>query len=261
MNKELNRFKVEKASASLLAKYDIRSPNFDITDLAFAEGLDVRVSSLTNIDAWLVRKGADGGIIRISDRIPERGRMRFSIAHELGHWVLHPTLSQGFLCSANDFIDYSDSLEEAEANHFASSLLIPKVWLDPRVWLPDPSFKIVSEIAKEFGTTLTATAWRYAELTKQPVVLVFSNGGIIKWTLYSVRAKQLFLRWGEPIPRFSITNECLKKKTQFDSSYSIHPSVWFPDRKWRHDSELFEDVRVSNSYGWCLSMLWLPELY
>lgn len=258
MNNGLNRFKVEKASASLLEKYDIKNPNFDIEDLAFAEGLDVRISSLPNIDAWLVRKSSGRGIIRVSDRIPNGVRFRFSIAHELGHWMLHPQLSQGFLCSASDFVDYSDSIEEAEANHFASSLLIPKPWISPEIWRNDPSFGVVSELANSFGTTLTATAWRYVELTKQPVVLVFSIGGLVKWTLYSVRAKGLFLRWGEPVPRFSITHECISKKTKFDTSHAIHPSVWFPDRKWKYDAELFEDVRTSNSYGWSMSMLWLP---
>ena len=73
-----------------------------------------------------------------------------------------------------------------------------------------------------------------------------------------VRAKGLFLRWGEPVPRFSITHECIRKKTKFDTSHAIHPSVWFPDRKWKYDAELFEDVRTSNSYGWSMSMLWLP---
>src|SRR5690606_13578869 len=47
-------------------------------------------------------------------------RRRFTIAHELGHYMLHRELSHHFLCSPRD-----RSRMEREANYFAAELLMP----------------------------------------------------------------------------------------------------------------------------------------
>ena len=96
-NERISDIRIERVALELLDQYSITDPGFEIEDLAEAEGLEVRRGELKNIDAWLVRKPEGGGIIRLRDDTPEAGRVRFSIAHEIGHWFLHPRLSQGFL--------------------------------------------------------------------------------------------------------------------------------------------------------------------
>lgn len=259
-NREINFFRIEKCALDLLKVYGIQSTNYEIMDLCAAEGLTVRVGALSNIDAWLVRTGPDRGIIRLNDRIIENGRTRFSIAHELGHWKLHPNISQGFLCTTSDLADYINNKEEIEANYFAANLLMPKKWIRQETWKCDPSFDIISKLAKEFSMTLTASSRRYVELSKRGIVLIFSKTGIVQWIFKSQKAKFLFIDYGSEIPRYSVTWDCFQNGTYFGEMDKLDPSIWFKDRQFSHDSELFEEARVSRKYGWALTLLWIPEL-
>ena len=59
------------------------------------------------------------------------GRRRFTIAHELGHFVLHAARSQTgatSYCRGSD-LERSDSLE-GEANRFAAGLLMPELLVE-----------------------------------------------------------------------------------------------------------------------------------
>ena len=256
---QINVFQVERAAIGLLERYGINQPGFDIEDLAAAEEIEIRRGGLRNVDAWLLRKPSGGGIIRLRDDMVEKVRERFSIGHELGHWTLHPSLSQGFLCTAANFRDYTASREEAEANMFAANLLMPRAWVRPERLREDPSFAVISSLAAEFETTLTASSRRYIELVKHPVVLVYSRNGTVQWSLKSSSAKPLFVERKVALPANSLTAECLESgKTA--GPEKIDPATWFPNWEWSDDSELFEDVRVSSEYEWALTLLWVPEL-
>ena len=123
---ESNYIKAEARSFSVLNRYGIETPRFDLEDLAFAMHIDVEYGGISNADARLVRRDDGTGVIRLNHSIVEPARQRFSIAHEIGHWELHPNVAQGYLCTASDLRDYCRSAEEAEANWFAATLLMPK---------------------------------------------------------------------------------------------------------------------------------------
>jgi Zn-dependent peptidase ImmA (M78 family) len=84
--------------------------------LAEAMGFDLRFVNIPSFEGMYL---ADEHVILISSDRPE-GRKRFSCAHEIGHHVLgHGTFIDEVLENG------SDSQEEAEANLFASFLLMP----------------------------------------------------------------------------------------------------------------------------------------
>lgn len=53
-------------------------------------------------------------------------RVKFSVAHELGHYVLHPDLIRKHKIVARSRIDHLDPKAEKEANNFAGELLMPQ---------------------------------------------------------------------------------------------------------------------------------------
>ena len=62
----------------------------------------------------------------------KRGRKRFAIAHEIGHWILHRDISQINACTDADMIDrYKASVPEVEASSFAAELLMPQAAFAP----------------------------------------------------------------------------------------------------------------------------------
>ena len=162
--------------------YGISKPNeLCLEDIAYARGVLITEGPLQKMDARLVRKD-NHGFVRIREDIPEKGRKRFAIAHELGHWELHKDISQIFVCTENDFIaKYKGSPEEIEANYFAASLLMPTKLFEEKIDGLSISLDTLSKLADHFCTSLTATAIRYVELNKDYCAIVCSEAGKVKW--------------------------------------------------------------------------------
>ena len=86
-------------------------------------------------------------------------RDRFTIAHEIGHLLLHRGITQTFACS--QFISDHSFEEDAEwqADMFASELLIDCNQLE--------GIKTVRDIVDKFVVSLECAGYAYSKLTKE----------------------------------------------------------------------------------------------
>ena len=89
-------------------------------------------------------------------------RRRFTVAHELGHFLLGHELNKG-----GDLID--DNFEkpvssEREANLFASFLLMPKEWIKKRAKKQKINSRTIKDLSKEFKVSEQALTIRLLEL-------------------------------------------------------------------------------------------------
>lgn len=96
-------------------------------------------------------------------------RRRFSIAHELGHYMMHRSMSDVFVDAFHRDNDSSKGIdpEEIQANAFAAEILMPETILRERLSRkPLDIFdeKSVSELAKEFGVSSQALTVRLTRL-------------------------------------------------------------------------------------------------
>ena len=85
------------------------------------------------------------------------GRMRFNLAHELGHVLLHQSVEQRELRSPKDH-----ALVEGQAHRFASALLFPRRAFERRV-----RYATIEEFAslkREWGMTICAQIARASDL-------------------------------------------------------------------------------------------------
>ena len=86
-------------------------------------------------------------------------RTRFTIAHEIGHWICHargiadPTVSY---CRAKDLSRDADRALEREANVFGAELLMPEAAVR-EAWA---AFPTPPELAERFGVSALAAQWR-----------------------------------------------------------------------------------------------------
>lgn len=105
-------------------------------------------------------------------------RARFTLSHELGHYFIDEhrnALSSGLVPKHPSHCDHeSKNLIEQEADHFASSLLMPHDRFHKRAKRIAPGLGAICQLANEFGTSITSTAVRYAKLDIVTCV-------IIKW--------------------------------------------------------------------------------
>jgi hypothetical protein len=85
-------------------------------------------------------------------------RIRFTIAHELGHWICHarglddaPTY-----CRSQDLAEDADRALEREANVFGAELLMPEAAVR-EAWA---TFQDAQGLAVRFGVSALAAQWR-----------------------------------------------------------------------------------------------------
>ncbi len=115
-------------SASELIKkaesLNIRTEPLDIKDLARALGIKIKSEALADDISGHLRKINNQWVITVNGLQHPR-RQRFTIAHEIGHFILHSN-------DQNEFIDKilfrsnNWSTIELDANKFAAELLMPE---------------------------------------------------------------------------------------------------------------------------------------
>ena len=118
---------IRRAATDLLKKYHVTTPDaIDLDTLVWLIGrLRIRVGGLEGAEGRLVASDDDGGVIRVASQ-QNLGRYRFTIAHELGHYVLHRQGVLDKVSTRRDMTIWNDASEEAEANCFAAELLMPE---------------------------------------------------------------------------------------------------------------------------------------
>lgn len=154
--------------------YDIReslkleTPIANIRDIPVILGGQILFSNeLENDMEAMIEKNHKNFIIRIKDHSNTQ-RMRFSIAHELGHLFLH----MGYLINEqlwNEAGNYKDSVyyrngfgtEENEANEFAGAFLMPEEEFKTLAKANlNKGFYNIEAIAKHFDVSVSAATIR-----------------------------------------------------------------------------------------------------
>ncbi|MGD0769925.1 MAG: ImmA/IrrE family metallo-endopeptidase [Tepidisphaeraceae bacterium] len=255
-----NRAIATGEASRILKLYGLSSPtDLVLEDLALAMGVLVVEGPLDSADARLVRKG-DRGIIRIKSDIPEVGRKRFAIAHELGHWILHRTLSQILACTSEDMLSaYKTSAPELEASYFASALIMPEEFFSKRIEGTTPTAELLGELAQEFRTSLTATALRYVDLRDDYCALVVSENGKVKWWRESRDFKgQFWIDPGTKLSSHTIAAGFFRGEPKPSGPEPVDLVAWLPDAAGIDSETIMEEAIPMPRYGQVLSMLWLP---
>lgn len=142
-------------------------------------GIVVIYGSLDGATAQIFRYG-DRAVMRVSNSIVQLGRRNFTIAHELGHFLLGHSIPSG---TEQESIERTAS-QEREADVFAAELLMPEDLVAPHVALP-ASLATVRSIGDTFRTSIVASAMRYVELTPTSCALVYSKDGRVVWAKHS----------------------------------------------------------------------------
>lgn len=155
----------------------------------------VQGADITGFEGCLVPY--DDGTLRwgiIYNETVTEGRQRFTIAHELGHFLLHRRFldRKALRCSVSDVAGGIASQKEWEqqADTFASWLLMPfddfREQLNPR---DRPTVDVLSQLAHRYGTSLVATALRWVCCTELRAVVVLTRDGFIDWSWSSQKAR------------------------------------------------------------------------
>lgn len=168
-----------RCALSLHQKLGIIEFPVDPFHIASLLQLDVKQSDFTdkNFDGCYVRYG-EKAVIILNRILGNRNRMKFTLAHEIGHHVLPWHNEETFKCFN---VDVAQGVKhEVEANLFASELLLPSDVFRPQVEHQVLTIEVLKKLAGMYGTSLLATAIKYTRLTKEPAVVLLVNAGRIE---------------------------------------------------------------------------------
>lgn len=225
--------------------------------LAEALGIQVKGVNLDIADGMLVRIGSIGRIL-YSQSIAQPGRIAFTIAHELGHWELHPNLSQIQACTAADIREYRGSKYELEANAFAAELLMPTPAVLPIVSKASATLQTIQRIASHCQTTFLASAIRLIELTQEPAILVISRNNKVAWSRRSKKASDLCLT--DCMSDESSAWNCSDTIQEAVEPVQVEASLWFPSSRYVDRLEVYEQSAVLGDFDLTVTMLTCYEM-
>jgi hypothetical protein len=225
-----------------------------------AYGLDVIIDSKP-ID------GAEGrltclsekGIAVVDSGIQNKGKRRFVIAHELGHFLLHREPARFDFCDEEALIDWHGNRpHEKEANVFAAELLMPKdLFRDEAGWR-EMSADTIETLKNVFEVSFTSAAIRYVELDVAPSAVVFSQDGEIRWSRSSDSFPYGWIPHGRKVREITGAGEYFRNGEVSEDPEITPCEVWFEDEHTTVEGECLEQCITMPNYNAVLSLIWQP---
>jgi Zn-dependent peptidase ImmA (M78 family) len=229
----------------------------DLSAIASRIGLRVREVEADGFDGSLVR-ALDGpkGIIAVNSAIRELTRKRFTIGHEIGHYLIPHHRSLRNVCRSEDIERWHSSIASAEreANEFSAELLLPRKLVTPRLGLKNPSLHTISAVATEFSTSLTATIYRFLELTDLACCMIWCEGARAKWYVRS-EAFQLPLPMQDLPSSTSWSAKLFAGKAAPDDLAEVRADAWLNRWDTGRVRRVLEHSILLPSYGAVVSFL------
>jgi Zn-dependent peptidase ImmA (M78 family) len=114
---------------SLIERYQSHVP-VDLQGLAKALGLPVKAATLPPGRSGEIRPDGSGGYIIRVNRHDNPGRQRFTVAHEIAHFLLHRELIGAGISDDALYRSNQSDRVEAQANRLAADLVMPAAMVE-----------------------------------------------------------------------------------------------------------------------------------
>ena len=248
-----------------LDRYPVDVPSLALDCANFFKFADpikaVQAADIKGFEGGLFKTSADSWTMLYNSGLSSPGRVRFTQAHELGHYLLHRYQRESFQCTSDDMLDWSahEKSIESEADKFSSYLLMPLH--DFRRQVADTiSFEVLGHCADRYGVSLTAAALQWISYTEEKAVLVMSRDGFMKWAWSSdsaIKSGAYFAtrRNTVPIPDHSVAANASIRHERVGATVSA--KAWFPHAD---ENATLREMKVSaDQYDSVLTLLILPR--
>ncbi|MBU8541765.1 ImmA/IrrE family metallo-endopeptidase [Falsiroseomonas tokyonensis] len=194
----------------------------------------------------LETEGFEGGLMMFADRSSGTilvnkaagwRRRRFTIAHELGHFLLPwhtPRNGEAFRCSKKDMAVFRTQpggdryVEmEAQANRFAAGVLMPSAPFraDLRARRHFEVSHIV-ELADRYDVSKEACARRCADLHDDAIAVVVSRDGIFQRAYRGSDFPRFSVAAGHPLPPASVASRATLAAEQVSAWHELAADHW-----------------------------------
>jgi len=159
---------IEEKSTSILKEYELLKLPINVNKLSKKLGVGVEPSNFNDeVSGLFVIKDSKPFIAYNVNQ--SKKRRRFTIAHELGHFILH-SKNKSLFVDKNKSVMYRNSesstgelLKEREANAFAAALLMPISLIQSEIKDLNGD-DIIEKLASKFNVSTQAMSFRLSNL-------------------------------------------------------------------------------------------------
>jgi len=233
------------------------SSDIDIEAIAMERGAIVVEGSLKGAEGRLSILGSQA-LITVKKDIPEFGKKRFIMAHELGHFELHQTKFPTISCLESDLSEWGKNKPfEVEANYFAAELLMPEHIFKGKIDGKALSKSLIESLSKEFQTSLTATSIRFVTVHTE-YALVCSEKAVIKWFVISEEFPYNLNVRGKLHPN-SIAYNFFKGHGLPNKFLPVTADAWIDDYKFNTNDKVSEMAIALPAYSQVLSFIYVDS--
>lgn len=228
-------------------------------DIASIDPIPPEVKSFEGI---LYKQGWQGFIF-YNNNSPET-RQRFTIGHELGHWVIPSHLTGNKLsCTKQQTSSFTTTGKnipkevriEIEANYFSAQILMPSLEFRKEINRVEPDLRHLFRISQKYNVSMAACCVRFKELSDFSCVIIHHHNFVITRVLKTKKFPSLDrnFKTGSFISPKSIS-------VKVTVNTSLEPADWrlWLQNKNSDNTELYEQVFQQND-GYRITLLYLDD--
>jgi Zn-dependent peptidase ImmA (M78 family) len=185
-------------------------------------------------------------------------RARFSVAHELGHFLMERHVlggADGFRCSRQDMCesraDTRHRKQETEANQFAISLLAPASVMKPCLD-SEPDLHTIRDLSGQLDLSLEATLRRYIDLTEEPVAAIWTRDNRVRTAKRNDAFPWITRKKGDKLSELTRAWRAIGNNRPGFTEMNEGPATAWIDRE---GVRIFEQTRVGKD-GHAVTLLW-----
>jgi Zn-dependent peptidase ImmA (M78 family) len=184
--------------------------------------------------------------------ISNEGRINFTIAHELGHYLLHRKIIDNIECQRNTLESFNGSNDQIEidANIFACNLLMPKEDMAKILLASEPTTSDTLKcLASRYNVSLSAICIQSIQVVTKPSIVVSCIDGFMNWSCSNQKAMAAGFFFPTRQKTIKLPKKSLASNMGSKITMATHPpGVWHPEYK-------TEEILIYNNDEYTLSLV------
>lgn len=250
----------------LLNQFGIDDPkDISVLDIIYALDIPIKFAPLSNCDGRIIH-GSKKSMIVINDSVTFQTRRNFTIAHELGHYLLHKNNGIQHFDNMNtmSWFDKENqniiAKQEFEANTFASELLLPTDIFIEEVKGKKFSPQLIRSIADKYSVSRSSVIYRFTENGNHPICVFYTKDNKVKYWRRSSDFKYRIKECTKiPPPIDSVSAEYFDDGTIYsvkDAVQEIVKSTWLEVKEDFIEDVFYEFCMVYSEANLAISVIW-----
>jgi len=203
--------------------------DLSMEEIILSQGLFIKEQKMDGSEGRIVMNELFG-IITVNNNIRQLSRKRFTLAHELGHYMLHKDLAKSFVDDNRTLNNWhNEGNIEYEANTFASELLMPSNLFSEQVKGKPFKLSLLQEVSAYFQSSLTASALKYIYLGDFPIMIIYCQNNRIKWKFQSEDFPLNWLPIKSQVPECTVAGDYFHGNGLEENPVEIEAIEWFAE--------------------------------